>query len=265
MKHPLSYQFQFQNDFPSQPFTAEEDFAILDFIRCSPNIRDALQYYSAPAKLIQLTRAPVFLPSRTHSEILKRLFEVSTMNENERDKIIERFAIEIVLDQHFSQLSQDQKSSKSSEPSFCPPPSTIYPLSEEILTEIDSIEDQALNLLKWNFSGSILAILRNENFQYFARNQAILIGRSSSKGPVDLDLVPFIPTGCKHVSRLQAILSYLDNFTFCLENIGSRAFRVNGTLLFPCSACILHPQSLLDFSGAIFIFFPNPGLPKPIN
>ena len=179
---------------------------------------------------------------------------------------------------HLSQLSEEEQDSKfqdlsqliSYEKVFFGPQKTEYaqplcyynPLPKVVPTPESEIElkklSQKFPLFTYSkFGPSDLAILRSENYIYYMRREAILIGRHTIDHHVDVDLNFETHQFCTHISRAQAVLSFQDDYKFYLENVGNRTFRVNGVLIPSTGVCCLPPGALLDFSGALLLFIPN--------
>ena len=95
--------------------------------------------------------------------------------------------------------------------------------------------------------------------------QAILLGRASSLAEVDIDISTNDDNSCVHISRRQAIISFLDDCNFYIENIGKRTFRVNGVLIKPDQMARIPSFAILDFSGVLFMFIPNKRLIEEIS
>jgi hypothetical protein len=112
---------------------------------------------------------------------------------------------------------------------------------------------------------TVLAIFRSERNQYFMRREAVLIGRGTLDHDVDIDLTFESDRTCTHISRMQAIVSFLEDNRFYLENVGHRVLRVNGVTIEPGQMCQLPSGALLDFSGTLLIFIANEAFAKEIH
>ena len=127
------------------------------------------------------------------------------------------------------------------------------------------MNENLLLIASAKFQPDQLAMLRSEENYFIIKQAAVLLGRNTDKNEVDIDVSYNSDPHCPHISRKQAILSFQPDFNFYIENIGVRAFRINGALLPPGFSCILPPGAMLDFSGALFIFIPNQELINKIK
>lgn len=131
-----------------------------------------------------------------------------------------------------------------------------YDLDQSISSEIESL-NQDLTAMASKFKPSDLAILRSESQIFSMRREVVMIGRPSPGHDVDIDLSFESDKTCTHISRFQAILSFLEDFQFYIENVGQRPFRINGALIYPGAMAIIPAGAILDFAGTLLLFIPN--------
>ncbi|EAX95061.1 hypothetical protein TVAG_428640 [Trichomonas vaginalis G3] len=235
-------------------FSLEEDFIILTFIRLQPgsNISNLIEMYGE-----------LFPIYRKNSEIKKRYNELKKLPNDKVSEILDKYTREIAYEDLFGTSTQ-----KASEDSTikdikfiqcrCNYQPVIYDqLSSKASDELDRLDKISEIYWQREFSPNDLAILRSEKLKFFMRREAIMIGRGTLDFDVDVNLSEFGERACVHVSRNQAVISFLLDFNFYITNIGNRTFRVNGVVIGPGKKCRLHDEYLLDFSGILLIFYSN--------
>ena len=243
-------------DFARVPFTTNEDFAIVTMLRknAGPFSFEFFQYFSY-----------MFLPIRTAMQITERIEAIQQMTKEERDEICNRFMEETFRDYlAFESMNKDENmedanlTNRNLENFICVKDEIPgFPILPELNNEINLLSSHRLMFIKDQFSINDLALIRGETYQFYMKQTALIIGRSTDNVIVDIDLGYFIPHSCHHVSKRQAVISFQKDFCFYLENIGKRPFRVNGVLIPKGKVCILQPGAILDFSDILFIFIPN--------
>ncbi|EAX89789.1 hypothetical protein TVAG_366930 [Trichomonas vaginalis G3] len=243
-------------------FTPEEDFWLITFLRYKGE-----QTYT---KERFLTDTMEFVGhNHTFEEISQRLIYLNELTAKEKDTDIDQIA-KNVLDEEMFYLSTEQTEemrkndieSRDLMQLRCnyAPDCKLNPHSEinmiisqshvdlPILTTFDTLSAMKAN---------DLAVLRSINVAFPIRREAIVLGRNQAYDQVDIDLSTSGPSSCPHISRKQAILSFLEDCCFYIENIGNRAFRVNGVPIYPDQMCRIPAYAILDFSGVLFLFVPN--------
>ncbi|KAH0791291.1 microspherule protein 1-like isoform X1 [Histomonas meleagridis] len=232
------------DNIPTVPFTQDEDFALLTYIRNENEISfpDFMNKFGF-----------VFKPCRSMKSIIDRLNEIRNLDPSE---FLNEYVQKVTNEYKFHLSTVNTKNASFYGHNRCIPNNVNIEYEKEKV-------DAEINMLESNlqiFSSSMkdcLAILRGENFEYRMCRESVMIGRGTADFDVDVDLTSAGLTSCTHVSRNQALLSFMDDFNFYLENIGNRQFRVNGKLI-PCGcSCILKPGAILDFMDALLIFIPN--------
>ncbi|OHS95344.1 hypothetical protein TRFO_38533 [Tritrichomonas foetus] len=247
------------------PFDINEDFAIVSMIRMNPGpfSFELVQRFSY-----------AFKPIRTAHQIANRIEELQMASNEEREYIIQKFADE-TFKEYLSSQVKDGNSEQLTELNLTKrdfdictiskPKNPEIPIPPEIDQEINLLSSHRWMFIKERFASNDLAIIRSEKHEFYMRLCAIIIGRNSPQGEVDIDLSYYMKGGCHHVSRQQAILSFQKDYFFYLENIGKRSFRVNGTIVPKGKFCILQPGAIIDFSDILLMFIPNEPLVDKIR
>jgi hypothetical protein len=236
-------------------FSQDEDFALLVFMRSSVKFYDFMRVYGF-----------LFKPFRSDRSLFDRIEYLKTIDQ---DEFYSSYAHMILNEQIFHlaarETANDPAIFAQAVCSFVLDQTPIAP-TEEASNEIASLVKDVRGL---TFSSAeklpALAILRSERNEYLMGRQAIVIGRGTTDHEVDIDLTFESDRNCCHISRAQAVLSFLEDCCFYLENVGNRAFRVNGLLIESGGMCQLPPGALLDFSGALLMFIPNESLVADIK
>ena len=262
--------FKFSADLPFTPeFTLDEDVCLLNYIR--------LYQKSKKKSLEDFVREQSFLfrPCRTLAEIKERVGQLSKLSDEEKAEIIEKQVNQIVTEDLYFQstepTTEEQKSYGLTSDAFVTSRCFYEPYHQppirnpNVSKQIKQCESLLPIVTDSYFSNRCLAILRTEKTVYYMKREAITFGRESIDYDVDVDLSFEIEKTCIHTSRVQAILSFLDDFNFYLENIGNRAFRVNGELIPPGDICMVNEGDIFDFSGVLLLFLPNKRLIEEIR
>lgn len=239
----------------NMPFDIDEDFAIATMIRTNtgPFSNDFFDNFSF-----------VFKPCRTMDQINNRYQELRDKDQEELNDICSNFAKK-TYEEYLSYKSIKQNDGSTPSFDICtlskeePQPISVLP---DVNAEINRLVSHRSALFKMSdyFASNDLAVLRNETHEFFIKQSCIIIGKNTNTTTVDIDLSFFMKPGCHHVSKRQALLSfqrYSDRFCFYLENIGQRAFRVNGRLIPKGKVAVLNNGSMIDFSDILFIFVQN--------
>lgn len=257
----LHYTPEFRQITPRKtfPFTPEEDFWLLTFLR----LNDGQEI----TKERVLADSSEFIGNNhTYKEIEQRLLYLSKLSPEDKEKIIDRITKDIQNEKSFHSSTLTNEENEADHKVFhqvrCnyQPENKITPHNDinliinrltndlPIISVFDSIGDMRDN---------DLAILRGRNFAYPIRREAIVLGRNHVYDEVDIDLSIDGVGSCPHISRKQAILSFLEDCNFYIENIGSRSFRVNGVEIKSEKMCRIPPYAILDFSDTLLMFIPN--------
>ena len=144
------------------------------------------------------------------------------------------------------------------------PTGKITPINE-IDKTISDLTPMLRYFMKDRRFDNCLAILRSEKYEFLMQSEAIMIGRGSADQIVDVEMNFVSEKPCTHISRNQAIISFLEDCNFYIENCGNRAFRVNGVIIPVGAMGILPPNSILDFSDALLLFIPNLNLVEEVK
>ena len=247
------------NQKPKIPFTIEEQVMILTFLRLFPN---------ADPKNILNEFGDYFVPCRSLNEIVLKTEQMKSLTDEEKEKILDQYAHDITDESLFglstlTEPTQELVNVQLRPSDFLQCRCTYHP-HEEMSIDVDKLETEIVPLLDisphlWadEMTEHDLAILRSDTMKWYMRREAILIGRGSIDFDVDVDLSNFGEKACVHISRHQAILSFLMDYNFYIQNIGNRIFRVNGAPIYPGQMGRLPENAILDFSGILMIFYPN--------
>ena len=241
-------------------FTSEEDFWLLTFSRISkrPTFKVFVEEFGCYIKT-----------HRSFSSISDRILQIGKMTEEQKEAIIEKVALDIANEDVYylsTVQTEEMKERHLDKSNFFQVRCNYQPEkkrkpSEHINKEIDSLMSEITKLPGFSTIGPMeendLAILRGENVIYPMRREAILLGRASSLAEVDIDISFDDEKSCVHISRRQAIISFLEDCNFYIENIGTRLFRVNGVQVLPGNMAKIPPFAILDFSDTMFLFIPN--------
>ena len=243
----------------TEPFTPDEDCALLLFLRSNKkNIIDFLEEFGQNIH-----------PYRSLTSIKRRIDQLKKMSSKEIDQIIDKLTAEIIKEEEISMINdQNEEMTKYglTPVNFYHVKSNYSPAiprspGKHIDQEIDDLMKKA-PILSYGGATSdhnmeFLATLRGENVSYAMRREAILIGRATNYHEVDIDLTNERDKSIIHISRLLAIISFLQDRNFYIENIGNRPFRVNGVIINPGKICRIPQYAILDFSNVMFMFIPN--------
>lgn len=266
LEYPKKVQFSPNECKLNIPFDLEEEYALLNFIKTENNNT------SSPNKLQNYLQEFGYLikPFRSKKSILEEINRLKSLPEKDRVFIIEKMTMQLLNEQVYSnsinkEIDSDDKNhfleSNTFKAAHCN--LNLNPLPEctpDADKEIDSL-NKCLDILSENIFGqNDLAILRSETKEYYMRRAAVLIGRGSLTQQVDIDISDEIDPMCSHISRYQAILSFLEDYKFYIQNIGNRQFRVNGVLIPSGYMCRLDAGSIIDLSGVLLMFIPNNNL-----
>ncbi|KAH0790434.1 microspherule protein 1 [Histomonas meleagridis] len=222
-------------------FDLEEDYLLLTYIRLKDTISldDFIQKFISNFKQIH-----------SRESIIQRIQELELLDETQKQNIITRFTNQTIDEFQFHTYMTHTNSSPVN-----------YPTRHGIMENHDVL-DESISYLQHNLQfyafpnndDSTLALLRSETYEYTMHRRTILIGRGSH---CDVNLLLECPSNSLHISRNQAILSFMQDYNFYLENIGTVPFRVNGALILPTATCRLPSGAILDFSDTLLMFIPN--------
>jgi hypothetical protein len=246
-------------DVPScLPFDKDEDFVLLLALR-----------HRTPFPEMMMSYGYVFKAFRSLHSIFERLQFLETLTPAQIDAFYESYASHILSEElaAFSLQGPDADARTFSQAicSFAPE----FPIDPvpQVATEIGGFLTglQGLAFCNEQLKKTALAVLRSERNQYIMRREAVMIGRGTIDRDVDIDLTFETDRTCTHISRMQAILAFLEDCNFYLENVGNRVFRVNGVVVEAGQICQVPAGALLDFSGTLLMFIPNETLVKDIR
>ena len=231
-------------------FDRDEDFVLLSSMRNGLGFEEMMSEFGF-----------VFKAFRSLAAIKKRADELKNWSSDEIEKFYDAYAHDVLVEEMFD-LSTQPKTTVDPEVlglSRCSyrreqPVVPTKESEEEVARLMPGIQGPAF---AYDGLRHVLAILRSETHEYYMKREALLIGRGTPGHDVDIDLTFETDRTCTHISRAQAILSFMQDCNFYLENIGNRVFRVNGALVEPGKICRLPAGAMLDFSGALLMFIPN--------
>lgn len=238
------------------PFSRDEDFVLLTYIRH----RDSVQLCDFVRKFRH-----VFKPMRSQRTIEKRVAELSAMGEEEVQALKAQFLEKVESEYSFYLSTLSKKNASVYSRYRCGKKDAECVCDESVNEEIQKLQSSIHIFSSPSIPYDCLAILRTDKFEYQMKKEAVLIGRGTNDTEVDIDLSFGDLCSCTHNSRNQAILTFMEDCNFYLENIGSRTLRVNGKILKNGDKCLLKEGALLDFMDTCFIFFPNMPLVEEIR
>ena len=248
-------QKQFSNFSLSQPpFSIDEQIELYQFIR-----------FNLPIDQV-FTFCPSLLVCRPLSSIKDEIWRLRSFSEEEIQKLIDKATERITIEQLSYESYENSPDSQYLKVFRCKcelQRENHYgnSISDAASKEIEDLKPLAAQYIKETINKGYLAILRTDNFSFPLTKMRTTIGRRSNDqwGP-DIDL-SFIPEfDCVHVSRIQCVISLLDDFAFYLENTGKLSIRVNGVQVPPAKACKLKEGYIIDIFGALLMFYPNHAL-----
>lgn len=248
------------------PWNNEEDFILLVYLSSSTEtvIDDFVREYGETLS-----------PCRSREDIEQRLHELSMMSAEERDEILETFSRKTVLEQRFyesvtakDRLTIDRSHLRGPQIEQCECIQNEYPdypVTDEANREIEKLEALVPMMTEELFQANDLAVLMGTNVSYTMRKQMIIIGRGTQDTPVDVDISYLADHICPHVSRHQAVLQFMMDGNFYIENVGNSIFRVSGKIIKPGQYARVDANALLDFADNVLVFVPNGKLIKEIT
>jgi len=232
-------------------YTVEEDYSILHSYKIDSNVFPIRHKKTTEDRIIEIRDQD--------DEVINKLAKM--MLNEELFSLTEENSFESIEYLRNTQLEpKDFDSCRCSIP-ISPTYIDSFPASDELIT----LHSQLSLISESYFMDGDLAMLRASDHYYMMKSAAILLGRSTDKTFVDIDLSYGLDPFCTHLSRNQAIISFLEDSNFYIENIGLRSFRVNGVLIPPNSICQLNEGSILDFSGYVLLFLPNSSMVEQIH
>lgn len=243
------------------PFTDEEDFWLITYNKFfTRETNDIAEFCDQLYELGEHIHA-----NRSIGQIQTRMNQIKKMPKEEVEEFYTNFAKKILREEiyYMSTATTEEMARFGVKPasllmSRCNyDPIEKYTISEEASKEVANLSKIKEMLAQGFFESTDLAILRGRNVEFPMRREAIIIGRASQLAEVDIDVSLEGEHGCIHVSRQQAILSFLPDLNFYAENIGNGPFRVNGVIISPGEMCKLPPFAILDFAGVLLMFLPN--------
>lgn len=262
---------EMKNDIPYEvEFTPEEDVCLLNYIR---------NYKKTPLIDFIKSHSHIFKLCRSLQEIESRIKHIKTLKADDINDLIQAEIDQIVYEQmYYISLNEQTEEQKKQgiDPEMFKASRCFYQPNTSPKVRNQNVEKQINDIIAglpfytdtyFNKDSPLqnLAVLRTENNIYYMRRESILFGRQSIDCDVDVDISFESEPTCPHSSRHQAILTFRPDLNFYLENIGVRAFRVNGELLPSGEVCQLQEADILDFSGALFLFLPNNNLISQIR
>ena len=228
-------------------FTYEEDFWIYTYLT---------KYQDQDMTRILKLFKDKFYPIRTEKDILNRIEEIKSQTPEENEMIISNFANQILHDKLVSDGYENKNHSPIVDQQRClkliedTPPFTRD-------DEIDELYSYFPEMAQSLFDSHQLAALVSENYVIKMNSSRFTIGYSHMCETTDFDMRLASETNCCHISKKQAIISFLPDGKFYIENIGSAVFRVNGVIIPPYKCALLPDLALLDFCDNLYIFVPN--------
>ena len=235
-------------------FTLEEDFWLLTYIT---------KYHDLEIDTLLKNFKDRFYPIRTQKEILERIDEIKKNSPEENDQIITNFARQILTDKLVAESYQNLPNATVCDQQKCMKLIEDKPkfIKNDEINQITSLFPMFVD---YKFTNGELALLVSESYVFSMVRSRVSIGYSRNFNEVDIDLRLAATADCCHISKKQAVLSFLQNGHFYIENIGSSIFRVNGVIIPPKKVACLPEMALLDFCDQLYIFIPNTQLVNKI-
>lgn len=233
-------------------FGIDEDFILLTYLNMNKNSEISFPDFISEWMYL-------FKPCRSIETLSNRLKELQNWPSEQIDHFYELYTDFILNEKLFAESTHaksDQAMLYTHSRCSYEPTSKIKAI-QELDSTIQSLEPIIPMAMQDQKYSNCLAVLRSENYEFFMRNEAIMIGRGSADQIVDVELNFVSEKPCIHISRNQAIISFLEDCNFYIENCGNRVFRVNGVIIPIGGIALLPPNALLDFSDALLIFIPN--------
>lgn len=248
------------NDFDiNVPFTNDEKLELLIFSRRNIEISKVFEF------------CPSLLPIRSISSILEELRLLSSFSDEDKRVFYEEMTQKILREElcylSYEQESSDELANPKELKGFrCLPHETVFDeCTKEAGKEMNDLKSRANDYLVSTFEKNDLALLRTEKYSFSMKKIRISIGRATKSSTPDIDLGLIPGFDCSHVSNIQCVISFVDNFEFYLENVGMFSIRVNGVQIPPNAACRLKSWCVIDIFGILLMFLPNTAVVEKIR
>ena len=254
LRSPPNFKIEKLSPKTKLDFTLEEDFFIYTY---------ASKYSDQDLPTILKLFKDKFYPIRTEEDIRRRIEEIKSNTPEQNDEIVANFARQILHEKLISESYENKTKSPTKEQQKClkliedTPPFTHD-------SEIDHIYAFKDVIAQCKFTNHELAALISETCFVKMMRSRMTIGYSHQFYDTDFDLRLASNSDCCHISKKQAIISFLPDGNFYIENIGSAIFRVNGVIVPPKKSATLPDLALLDFCDQLYIFVPNTELTTKI-
>lgn len=121
--------------------------------------------------------------------------------------------------------------------------------------EIAALEASMKYLAVGAFGSDTLALFAGDEAVFTMRHQCVTIGAGGVGRRVMVDLRGFderVPVST--LTRFAAVVMFMEDGCFYIENTGRKTFAVNGTDIPPGSVAKVPDQSIFDFADVIFMF-----------
>ena len=250
LKNPTEAHFSDVNEVEI-PFSVDEQIELYQFLKSDFSFDEIFSL------------CPSLLPFRTIKSIKEEIERIKNLTQEEKEELINE-ATSKILNEELSFLAFSDESETREYKQFACKfrdysiEGSIGDVSQSANEEIQQLKPLADLFLESAIDNSNLAILRNESFTFSIKKIRTVIGRPlKTAGLVDIDLSFINGFDCSHVSRVQCVLSLLEDFEFYLENTGKFSIRVNGVRIPPGKACRLKNGCIIDIFGALLAFYPN--------
>ena len=243
----------FENYIIDKSFDHDEDFILLNYIKASQADQNT-DFNEFIKEWLY-----IFKPFRSIKSLESRVEEIKNWSNEELEQFYDYYSSMILNEKLFADSiheSCEQPNLYTHSRCSYEPTEKIAPI-EAIDNQISVLSHNVKLFMKDSRYANCLAVLHSEKYEFRMQNEAIMIGRGSPDQIVDVEMNFVSEKPCIHVSRNQAIISFLEDCNFYIENCGNRAFRVNGILIPVGAIAILPPNSILDFSDALLMFIPN--------
>lgn len=235
-------------------FSIEEDFEILNYLKNNNNIKD---FHDLIAK------CPSIYPHRSIEEIKQHVEYIKSLSDEQKMSIYQQMAKIILNEKLMAESTNSNDISRASLHQYIEEPLIVQ--NDETLTkEINSLQESISIYADLSFTKNEIAMLRTESLKFTFTKSRNIIGKSFDNHLVDVDLNLF-GTNLSNISRIQAVISLLEDMNFYFENVGSGITRVNGKVIPKGKVCILRDGYLIDINTNLFLFFINKNAVRAIE
>lgn len=229
------------------PWDIEEDYWLYIYITKKDQLTE---------QEIQNNRLNHINPIRTQQEILNRIEKIKYYTPEQINTLLNEMTSRITTEKMiYLTLTPDSKHLAASQYRCVSRKEQKYPFTRT--DELSELENFLPMTETTYFDGSELAILLSETAYYKITTVTVTIGYRRYIAELNIDLSLICDHDCSHISHNQAIITFLEDYRFYIENIGTQVFRVNGVIVPPNKCAHLPNYAILDFCDLLFMFIIN--------